>query len=245
MELDKSLPEQTRNATIKDFDEAFYGFTRLLSSGIRVREDDGEYATKTEQTFDEVNAFLAGFKSEETFPSALNCSKYLEKAVIVFNETTIRWDTLEEDELIEAYIFDIAYWISYTLGPSSRYCFMVGLEGYAWGWTKAEIYDGFVDGFLAWLENLLGNVITFNALYKKITEATDAENGRELMYWYGRLCTLVINFDPIPKDELEFQKLDEADKFVPGVTELIAGLGSAYGAMNLPQKQREFHSAIN
>jgi len=122
---------------------------------------------------------------------------------------------------------------------------MVGLEGYAWGWSKAEIYEGFVDGFLAWLENLLGNVITFNALYKKITEATDADNGRELMYWYGRLCTLVINFDPIPKDELEFQKLDEADKFVPGVTELIAGLGSAYGALNLPQKQRDFQAKIN
>jgi len=53
---------------------------------------------------------------------------------------------------------------------------MVGMEAYAWGWTKVAVYDGFVDGFLAWLENLLGNVITFNALYKKITEATDADN---------------------------------------------------------------------
>ena len=183
--------------------------------------------------FDQVNAFLAGFKSEETFPSASNCSKYLEESVLVFNETKLRWETLEED-LAQAYIFDTAYWISYTLGPSSRYCFMVGMEGYKWGDTKVDIYDGFVDGFLAWLENLLGNVITFNALYKKITESSDAGNMLEQMYWYGRLCTLIINFDPIPEDELEFQKLDEADKFKPGVTELIAGLGSAYGALNLP-----------
>ena len=187
---------------------------------------------------------MAGFKSEETFPSALNCSKYLEEAVLVFNETTINWKDLTEDKWQE-YIFDTAYWISYTLGPSSRYCFMVGMEGYAWGWTKAGLYEGFVDGFLAWLENLLGNVITFNALYKKITEAEDADNQRELMYWYGRLCTLIINFDPIPEDELEFQKIDPEDEFVPGVTELLAGIGAGLGKLSLPQKPKVFQSAIN
>lgn len=53
---------------------------------------------------------------------------------------------------------------------------MVGLEGYAWGLEKAGLYEGFVEGFLAWLQNLLGNVITFNALYNKIVEATRAGN---------------------------------------------------------------------
>lgn len=162
----------------------------------------------------------------------------------MFNETLIVWEDLEADQW-QNYIFDTSFWVSNTLAPSSRYCFMIGMEGYAWGWTKAGLYDGFVDGFLAWLENLLGNVITFNSLYKKITEAEDADNQRELMYWYGRLCTLIINFDPIPEDQLEFQKLEDEDKFVPGVTELLAGIGAGLGKMNLPEKQRIFQSKIN
>ena len=144
------------------------------TSRINVMADDGEYETATEEKFDLVNAFLAGFKSEETFPSAVNCSRYLEESILVLNETGKEWKS--KDTKVEEYIFDTAFWVSYTLGPSSRYCFMVGLEGYNWGWSKVEEYDGFIDGFLAWLQNLLGNVITFNALYKKITEATEAEN---------------------------------------------------------------------
>lgn len=45
---------------------------------------------------------------------------------------------------------------------------MVGLEGWWWYVSKTYIYDGFIDGFLAWLSDLLGNGITFNELYKKI-----------------------------------------------------------------------------
>lgn len=52
--------------------------TRLLASRINVQFDDGEYENEIEASFDQVNAFLAGFKAEETFPSASNCSKYLE-----------------------------------------------------------------------------------------------------------------------------------------------------------------------
>ena len=152
----------------------------------------------------------------------------------MLNETELMWAVHPDEGLYESYIFNTTYWISYSLGPASRYCFMVGLEGYYWGWTKVEIYDGFVDGFLAWLENLLGNVITFNALYNKITDAADSDNLREQVYWYGRLCTLIINFDPIPEDQLEFKKLNDTDKFVPGVTELLAGLGSAFGALKIP-----------
>jgi len=98
-ELDKSLSVPTGKATVKDYDQAFFGLTRLLASRINVREDDGEYATATEAKFDEVYAFLAGFKSEETFPSALNCSRSIEQAILVFNETKLRWKTLEEGHI--------------------------------------------------------------------------------------------------------------------------------------------------
>ena len=147
----------------------------------------------------------------------------------MLNDTKLEW---REDDDVEAkdYIFDSAYWVSYSLGPATRHCFMVGMEGYAWGWTKVEIYDGFVDGFLAWLQNLLGNVITFNALYKKITESSEANNRIEMMFWYGRLSTLIFNFEPIPEDQLEFERVDEFDP--DAVTELLGGLGTLAGVLH-------------
>lgn len=104
---------------------------------------------------------------------------------------------------IEYEIFNTTEWISYDLAPSSRYCFMWGLEIYSWVLIKMEQFDGFGDAFIAWLQNLLSNAVTFQKLYNKISEANDTENWREAFFWYGRFTTLFINFDPIPEDELE------------------------------------------
>jgi len=42
------------------------------------QEDPEVEETQLELFFDYTNAFLAGFKSQETLPSATNCTKYLE-----------------------------------------------------------------------------------------------------------------------------------------------------------------------
>ena len=121
MDFEKELPAETRTPTLQDYDQAFYGFTRLLSSRINVGLDDGEYETRTEELFDQVRAFLSGFKSEETFPSALNCSNFLEDAIIELNLTMIWWDIMphEGTQRVEEYIFGITSWISETIDPSS------------------------------------------------------------------------------------------------------------------------------
>lgn len=40
-------------------------------------------------------------------------------------------------------------------------------------------------------------MITFNSLYKKIEEATEAENTKEIYFWYGRFTILFIDIEPI------------------------------------------------
>jgi hypothetical protein len=50
---------------------------------------------------------------------------------------------------------------------------------------------------------LLGNVITFNSLYKKIEEATEAENQKEIYFWYGRFTILFIDFEPLVEESLD------------------------------------------
>ena len=87
---------------------------------------------------------------------------------------------------------------------------MVGLEGWQYYRVKDEQFGGWTDWFPAWLQNLLGNVITFNALYEKIADATEAEDEIAMLYWYGRLFNLFVDFDPIPIDDLD----DDFPKFL-------------------------------
>ena len=183
----------------------------LLLLGARAQKEEPEYATETERKFDYINAFLTGFKSQETLPSAQNCSMYLEQSIEVFNSTKLSWknDTTTENWGNMDYILNTTSWISFSLAPSSRYCFTSVLEMYKWYLVKDEQFEGFGDVFAAWLQNLLGNVITFNSLYKKINEANEAENMREVYYWYGRFFTLFINFEPIEDDTLD--DLDDFD----------------------------------
>lgn len=66
-----------------------------------------------------------------------------------------------------------------------------------------------------------------------------------MYFWYGRLATLIINFDPIPEDNLEFDRLEEDE-----LTELMAGIGGAYAALKIPQATQALatksrNSAIN
>lgn len=84
-----------------------------------------EYDTELEMQFDYINAFLAGFRSKETIPSALNCTKYLEGSILKMNETRESWkdDNVTANMTDKDYVFNTTSWISYDLAPSSRYCF--------------------------------------------------------------------------------------------------------------------------
>ena len=112
------------------------------------------------------------------------------------------------------YVYNTTSWISFNLAPSSRYCVMSGLEGYSWTLLKRSQFSSFGEVFEAWLQNLLGNVITFNSLYKKIEEAEEAGNTREVYYWYGRFTILFIDFEPIEDDEADFDTNFDDDVFL-------------------------------
>ena len=176
----------------------------------RLRQGDDEdaedqYDTDTERIFDYTNAFLAGFKSQETLPSATECTKYLEQSILVYNTTYMKWqdEEIAAETTRQEYIFNTTEWISYSLAPSSLHCFKTSLEGFSWYLYKKSQFTAFGDIFAAWLQNLLGNVITFNSLYKKIEEATEAENTKEIYFWYGRFAILFIDFEPLVEDDID------------------------------------------
>ena len=80
---------------------------------------------------------------------------------------------------------------------------------YVWYLRKSEQFEDWGDVFAAWLQNLLGNVITFQKLHDKIEAADQAGNVRESYYWYGRFTTLFINFEPIKEDDFEDEEFED------------------------------------
>lgn len=83
------------------------------------------------------------------------------------------WDneTIAANMTQQEYIFNTTTWVSYDLAPSSRYCIAATLEFYAFGMFKASQFESLGDIFAAWLQSLLGNVITMNKMVTKIEEA--------------------------------------------------------------------------
>ena len=57
--------------------------------------------------------------------------------------------------------------------------------------------------FSSWLSNLLGNSITLNSIYKKITDAKAANDTVASYYWYGRLFNILVVFSPLKEDTFE------------------------------------------
>lgn len=53
------------------------------------------------------------------------------------------------------------------------------------------------------MQSLLANVITMNSLFKKLEEATEAENYKEVYFWYGRFTILFIDFEPLVEEEID------------------------------------------
>ena len=73
------------------------------------------------------------------------------------------------------------------------------------------------------MQNLLGNVITFNSLYKKIEEATEADNMKEIYFWYGRFTILFIDFEPLVEDDgMDDEVGFEDDTFISEDVPLIS-----------------------
>ncbi len=102
------------------------------------------------------------------------------------------------------------------------------LELYTWFLMKMNLFDTFSSVFQAWLQNLLGNVITFNTLYSKIEEAIEAGNRKEIYYWYGRFITLFINFEPIVSDPADdFDGGFQDDIFLATVPAATLGLAAS------------------
>ena len=85
------------------------------------------YVPNLDDKFMYIDAFLQGFRYAESLRSSLNCSQNLHRTLKTLESTKEGWEDYDKADW-PLYLFDTTKWISYTLAPSSRYCYMTGLE---------------------------------------------------------------------------------------------------------------------
>ncbi len=49
----------------------------------------------------------------------------------------------------------------------------------------------------SFLQNMIGNIITFNNIYTSLTAAMEAGNTEQVYYYIGRMIYIIVNFEPI------------------------------------------------
>lgn len=216
-----------QQVTVPELDSQVLDYLHVLQQ----QDEESEWPTNIDKRFTHYDAFLQGFRSNEVLPSAMNCSRYLRSSLLTYNETKLQW----KNESAPDYgnhrekIFDTTEWVSYDLAPSSRYCFMANVEVYLfWRLKKAQFGGGFGEILPAWLQNLLGNVITLNAIQTKIEDAKLANDTVATAYWYGRLANIMLVFEPIVVDEFEDKEMPDFNLLWAQVEGFMTRVGQTF-----------------
>lgn len=64
-------------------------------------------------------------------------------------------------------------------------------------YTNFIRFNSTTDYILGFLQNILGNVISFQSIYTKVSAALTANNIPEVFYQGGRVANLLFSFNPL------------------------------------------------
>jgi hypothetical protein len=81
--------------------------------------------------------------------------------VNVAENTTTVTANYTDIEKFKYYLFNTTEWISFDLAPSSGNCFGVGIDIWQYVTVKESQFNEWSDVGLAFLQNMLGNSISF------------------------------------------------------------------------------------
>jgi len=140
-------------------------------------------------------------------PSGNDCVLSLEGLVDDFQYTDSKWDEAGETGDYEAAIFNTTRLISGTFASSIGDCASSVFEAIVYTENQLALFDGINDWLTAFLQNLIGNIITFNSIYQSIVTAQESQDYETLYYYIGRIFFLIIDFGPLEESTLISQKL--------------------------------------
>lgn len=175
--------------------------TLLKSSHLLKSTDVDNYVTYA-------NSFLSGFKATTMFPNVNKCVTNLQKAANSWNVTVQNLMNPSKTSKNEDYVFNVTKTISNTSADAVSECFTTSISVYTYFLVQQSLFPGgSLDYFSAFLQNMIGNIITFNSIYQNIVTAQAANKTSDVYFYIGRLANLVISVKPIDYEPLEHSVL--------------------------------------
>ena len=84
------------------------------------------------------------------------------------------------------------------------YCHLSGYDIYLYYLQQYDLYaeGGWLDWFQAFLQNLVGNILTINNLYSRVLVANEDGDTQMVLYICGRIFYFAAKFDPLEEGSL-------------------------------------------
>lgn len=99
-------------------------------------------------------------------------------------------------------IFNFTKVISGSVAECVFQCTISTVSAANYTTEKWALFDSYSELGQAFLQNLMGNIISFNNIFAKITAAQTAHDQGQVAYQYGRGAYLMVNFSPIEDSSL-------------------------------------------
>ena len=103
----------------------------------------------------------------------------------------------------EDYVFNITKTISASTSDAVSQCFSTSISVYTFYLVQKALFPDGLSYFSAFLQNLIGNIITFNSIYQNIVTAQTANKTNDVYFYIGKLMNLIITVKPIDYETLE------------------------------------------
>jgi hypothetical protein len=84
---------------------------------------------------------------------------------------------------------------------------MSTVDVYIYYLAQIEIFESWLNWGEAFLQNMVGNIISFNNLFTKMAIATENEDQKLVWFIWGRLSYKTLDFEPIDD---EFMPIEES-----------------------------------
>ena len=112
------------------------------------------------------------------------------------------WDH-ETDTSAVSYLTNTSKIISGSFAEAYLYCHLTVVVGYNYYLSEAEKYESDLDWYQAFLQNMIGNIITINNLYNRVLIADENEDQLLMYYIFGKIFYNLAKFEPIDLEDLE------------------------------------------
>ena len=100
-------------------------------------------------------------------PNVEDCSYNLQLFLNEQNETRLMLDN-DTDSTATNYLTNTSAIISGSFAEAYLYCHLTIVDGYNYYLAESEKYESDLDWYQAFLQNMIGNIITINNLYNRV-----------------------------------------------------------------------------